>query len=70
MVARKRSTHTVEDIVMNGLPEHGITGAQVQALLVRGKKPFECMECGRKMTTAQAERMECPSCGGSDIDIA
>jgi predicted RNA-binding Zn-ribbon protein involved in translation (DUF1610 family) len=33
------------------------------------EKPFECMECGKKLTVKQAEKMECPKCGGSDIDV-
>lgn len=28
------------------------------------------MECGKKLTTKQAEKMECPKCGGSDIDVS
>lgn len=36
-------------------------------------KPFQCMECGKKLTLKQAERAAygadgCPRCGGSDID--
>ena len=38
-------------------------------------KPFECQECGQRMTTKQAERASfgergCLKCGGSDIDLA
>ena len=38
-------------------------------------KDWQCMECGKRMTLAQAERAAygddgCPGCGGSDIDLA
>ncbi|MEE8241512.1 MAG: hypothetical protein V3R16_09615 [Nitrospirales bacterium] len=38
-------------------------------------KPFECMECGVRLTAMAAEYAAfgdfgCPSCGGSDIDEA
>ena len=33
------------------------------------RKNYQCMECGKKMTHKQAEKMECPGCGGSDIDL-
>lgn len=37
-------------------------------------KDWQCLECGKRMTAARAERAMfgptgCPSCGGSDIDI-
>ena len=35
-------------------------------------RPFECMECGKKLTLRQAEKAVfgngCPRCGGADID--
>ena len=31
---------------------------------------FECMECGAEVSLRQAEKQECPECGGSDIDVA
>lgn len=38
-------------------------------------KPFQCLECGRRLTLRQAERAAygpdgCPGCGGVDIDEA
>ncbi len=37
-------------------------------------KPFQCMECGKKLTLKQAEHAVygdgCPCCGGPDIDEA
>lgn len=41
---------------------------------MRKPRPFECMECGKKMTLGQAERAVygdgCPRCGGADVDEA
>ena len=37
-------------------------------------RPFQCVECGKRMTLRQAERATygngCPKCGGADIDVA
>ncbi len=37
-------------------------------------KPFQCLECGKRMTTKQAEHAVygdgCPNCGGADIEEA
>jgi len=36
-------------------------------------KDFQCLECGRKLTTlgaAKAMNDGCPGCGGVDIDLA
>ena len=37
-------------------------------------KPFQCLECGKKLTLKQAEHAVygdgCPCCGGADIDEA
>ncbi len=36
------------------------------------RRPFQCNECGKKLTLKQAERAVyrdgCPKCGGADID--
>ena len=37
-------------------------------------KPFKCLECGTKLTLAEAEEAVygdgCHGCGGSDVDIS
>lgn len=38
-----------------------------------GAKPYQCLECGRRMSGTAANRAldhGCPGCGGCDIDIA
>ena len=42
---------------------------------IAASRPFQCMECGKKMTLRQAEKAMygvngCPKCGGADIDEA
>lgn len=52
-----------------------MTPAQVAAARkpARGVKAYECLECGKALTGAQALRAVdagCPKCGGVDIDVA
>jgi len=37
---------------------------------IKAVKAWQCMECGKKLTLKQAEKGECPKCGGADIDLA
>lgn len=30
---------------------------------------WKCQECGKKMSFKTAQKMECPKCGGADIDL-
>ena len=39
---------------------------------MNAKQPFQCFECGKKLTLSQAEAAAskgCPKCGGVDIDL-
>ncbi len=41
----------------------------------RVDRPFQCVECGKRMTVKQAEKASfgadgCSKCGSSDIDLA
>lgn len=35
----------------------------------KAKGGWKCQECGKKMSLKTAQKMECPKCGGSDIDL-
>lgn len=36
----------------------------------RPARPWECQECGARLTTAQAMYSGCPKCGSFDADLA
>ncbi len=35
----------------------------------QGKVEYECLECGKKFKRSNPPE-ECPSCGGSDLEVA
>ena len=57
-----------------GADEATQTLTSEETTMARILKPFQCQECGKKLTLKQAEHAVygdgCPSCGSADIDEA